>query len=65
MEEEKYFLSQDCSSHWYVVPIKNKKEWDEWCEIDEDDERAWEAPDFAEEVWWCPWNVEFTSYKIK
>lgn len=37
------FLDQDDDFHWYIIPEKYRKEWDEW--------KAWgnweEAPDFA------------------
>lgn len=47
---ERFYLAQDNDSHWYVVPVARKAEWDEWCEIAPDDERAWDAPDFAKQV---------------
>lgn len=48
--EERYFLGRDESLHWYLVPLKNKKEWDEWTEISEDDERYWKVPEFAKRI---------------
>lgn len=47
MKAEKYFIGYDQSSHQYLVPLRCKEEWDEWTELDEDDERGWEAPDYA------------------
>ena len=46
----RYFLSSDNSGHNYIVPSKFKKEWNEWLELDEDDEMAWDAPEFAERI---------------
>jgi hypothetical protein len=47
---EGYFLSQDGSCHWYVVPAEKRAEWDAWRNIPEEDERSWEAPAFARRV---------------
>ena len=44
---KKYFLSQDNSCHWYAVLADKKKEWDEWANLDEEDEASWNVPDFA------------------
>lgn len=44
---ERFFLSTDNDSHWYLVPVAKAAEWEEWSAIPEDDERAWDAPDFA------------------
>ena len=30
---DRFFLDQDQSSHWYIVPLSRKSEWDEWCEL--------------------------------
>jgi len=47
---KKYILAQDNSCHWYLIPFENKVEFDEWLEIDEDDERSWTPPEFAKEI---------------
>ena len=47
---ERYFLSQDQSSHWYVVPFACQDQWQSWRDLPEDDERSWEAPEFAVRV---------------
>ena len=39
---EEYFLGQDGACHWYVVPVAHRADWDEWCNLSEDDERAWD-----------------------
>lgn len=33
-----------------MVDLKFEKEWDEWSNLLEDDERSWETPEFAKEV---------------
>jgi hypothetical protein len=54
---QRYFFSQDNSSHWYLVPADKRSEWSLWCGLDEDDERAWDAPKWAQRIdgavqWW-------------
>ena len=46
----KYILTQDNDSHWYVIPKDKVSKWNEWCELDQDDDASWGAPEFAEEV---------------
>lgn len=60
-----YFLSQDNDSHWYVVPVSRRTDWEKWLELDPDNESAWNTPDFAEEVGGSPSLVEFETYTIK
>lgn len=49
MKEKKlYMLGQDNSCHWYILPADKKDEWEEWLSIDEDDERSWDVPEFAQ-----------------
>jgi len=62
---EEFFLSRDNSGHWYVVPVSKQAEWDAWLEIDEDDERAWTAPDGVVPVCGSPCLVRFTSWRIE
>ena len=57
----RFFLSQDGSCHWYLVPVDKRKEWEAWTAIDEDDERAWTPPDYAEAIGGSPSRVEFES----
>ena len=61
---ERYFLARDQSSHWYVVPVSKKLEWSEWCDLDENDERAWNAPEWAQSVGGAPSLVTFTEPQI-
>lgn len=64
MDAERYYLTQDNDSHWYVVPVANKAEWEAWCDIDPDDEAAWVAPAFARQVGGSPCLVTFTDARI-
>ena len=38
----KYFFDQDSSSHWYMIPVERKEEWDLLFDLDEDDPNTWE-----------------------
>lgn len=57
----RYFLSQDNSCHWYIVPVDKRAEWSAWRELDDDDERSWDVPEFATELSGAPSNVTFTD----
>jgi hypothetical protein len=46
----RYFLGQDQSCHWYLIPVMYKDAWIEWCDIPESDERSWDVPFFAKEI---------------
>lgn len=50
MNNKQYFLDTDGSCHWYLIDYSQKKEWDEWIDLDEEDPNAWEAPDFAKRI---------------
>ncbi len=60
----KYFLSTDYDGHWFVVPVAKKEEWNAWTSLDEDDEKAWEAPEWAYSIGGSPTQVEFEFPKI-
>ena len=62
--EETYFLSQDNSSHWYVVPTSMRDDWEYWCNLPDDDEASWDAPDFARVVGGSPSLVKFSQFTI-
>lgn len=59
------YLTQDNDSHWYVVPVARREEWDAWRNLDSDDKRAWTPPSFAVEVGGSPSQVEFSSWSIR
>lgn len=44
---QRFFLDQDNDCHWYLIPACNRKDWDDFLDIPEDDERSWEVPGFA------------------
>lgn len=47
---ERFYLGQDCSSHWYLVPAEHRKEFEAWQDLDEDDPAAWEVPPWAKRL---------------
>lgn len=55
---EKYFLSQDDSCHWYLIPVSKRKEWEEWRNLSEDDPASWNTPNFTIGID-GPSNIEF------
>ena len=61
---ERYRMEQDNDSHWYVIPVARQPEWNAWLEIDSDDERAWEPPEFAQQVGGSYCLVTFTNPEI-
>lgn len=55
----RYFLSQDQSAHWYIIPAERRAEWEQWCSLPEDDEASWEVPWFAQRIGGSPSLVTF------
>lgn len=47
---ERFLLRQDQSSHWYVIPEERAEAWRAWADLDEDDEAAWDAPEWATRI---------------
>lgn len=62
---ERFFLAQDNDAHWYVVPVARRGEWEAWCAIPDEDERAWDAPEWARRVGGAPGLVTFTDPEIQ
>lgn len=60
-EGPRYFLGRDNDGHWYIVPVAMAAEWEAWSAIPEDDERAWDAPEFAHRFGGAPCLVTFTT----
>ncbi len=61
----RYFLSQDNDCHWYVIPADKRDEWNAWCEIDPDDDLAWDPPSFAKPINGSPTLVTFSDPEIE
>lgn len=61
---ERHILTMDNDGHWYVIPVAKQPEWGAWLDIPEDDERAWEPPEFAKQVGGSPCLVTFTNPEI-
>jgi len=60
----RYFLGCDQSSHWYLIPLNKWVEWEVYKEIDEDDERSWNVPDFVKYID-GPHSITFTDPKTR
>lgn len=60
MPSERFFLGQDCSGHWYIVPLKRAREFNAWSELDENDEDAWDVPSYARRIG-GPGSITFTE----
>lgn len=58
-----YFLDNDNCGHWYVIPVKNKKAWEKWISLDEDDEKSWILPKFVICLEGGPQEVIFKEWK--
>ena len=63
-EYESYFLSQDNDSHWYVIPSEKEEDWNDFLDIDEDDEASWDIPDWADAIGGSPSLVRFPNYRV-
>lgn len=61
MDAPRFFFDQDNDSHWYLVPVDRRAEWDAWRAIPEGDERGWEVPDFAKRMDGGPEFYTFTE----
>jgi hypothetical protein len=61
----RYFLERDSSSHWYIVPVSRREEWEHWVNLDEDDEASWDEPDFVQRLGGSPTLVTFKEPEIE
>jgi len=61
---ERYYLDRDNDSHWYVVPVSRKDDWEAWLGLGEDEEAGWDEPDFVARVGGSPSLVTFTDARI-
>ncbi len=55
----KFFLGRDGDSHWFIIPVERREEWEKWVIIPEDDPSGWDVPEFAQEVGGSPSGIEF------
>lgn len=55
---QRYTIRHDRSSHKYLVPVENLKDWSEWMEIPDDDPWSWVVPPFAKRI---DGNITFTN----
>ena len=59
----KYYITTDQDSHYYVVPLEKKDEWEAWCNLDPEQEDAWDPPNFAYAIGGCPTQIVFENWK--
>lgn len=59
LSDKIYFISKDNSGHDYLVLAKFRDQWEEWRNLDEDDPKSWDAPEFAEMIGTCVSRIEF------
>ena len=60
----RYFLDQDESCHWYIIPVNKRKAWEDWRNGNQDLEISWEVPEYVIEVGGCHNLVTFSSPKV-
>lgn len=58
--ETYWFLSRDGDGHWFVIPTHRRNDWNEWRNLDEDNEQFNIVPDFAVPINGMPERVEFS-----
>lgn len=58
----RFFMGQDQSSHWYLVPVERRDEWEAWSGMDDNDEASWETPSWVKQID-GPSSVTFTAPK--
>lgn len=57
------FLDRDNDGHWYVVQNDFREDWDAWLQLDDDDEAAWDEPDYAYRLGGSPHTVTFENWR--
>ena len=58
-----YFLSQDNSCHWVLVPQPIRAWWFKYLEIPDDDERSWVYPEGCIDVGGGPEQIVFSNFR--
>ncbi len=60
MTEARFCFVQDDDCHWYIIPSDKRDEWREWENIDSNDPRSWDPPEFAVRID-SPFSYSFTD----
>ena len=58
-----HILIQDNDGHWYVIPADRGKDFNQWLELDPDDDKSWTKPEYADDVGGSPTLVKFKDYR--
>lgn len=61
MTPKRYFMDVDNNGHHYIIEADKREEWNDWLNLDEEDETSWNAPSFCIAVDSPCW-VEFENY---
>jgi len=56
-------IVSDNSGHSYIIPVGYLNDWNAFCELDEDDERGWNVPDWAKRI--DGGRVTFWNWRIE
>lgn len=61
---QEFYMDTDNDGHWFVIPKDRESEWQDFLELDPDDEEAWEPPIWTTQVGGSHTLVSFTSFRI-
>jgi hypothetical protein len=64
-DDQDYMLVSDNDAHWYVIPASCERDWEDFREIPEDDERSWDVPTYAAAIGGSPSLLKFKQPRIK
>jgi len=65
INQTRYFLGQDESSHWYLVLEDRVADWSKWLSLASDDPESWETPKCAIRLDGSPGSVSFTDPSLR
>lgn len=63
MDQERYFVDQDSDCHWYLVKASKREQWNRWTDLDSDDPKSWNAPEYAKALGGSPAMITFRDPK--
>lgn len=46
----RYFLDTNQDSHWYLIPVVMRADWEAFLILDAEDEHSWNVPQYAREI---------------
>lgn len=63
MKKDWYFLDCDDDGHDYLIPSSRRKDWNEWLNLDRDEELSWVVPSYAKRLEYSISHVEFPEFR--